>query len=161
MAVVMDLIAGDAREILLAIGVDDWEGLRDPGRFAAYLPLGGRMDPSWLDMLSMAAREVTGLDGPDCFSEACCPLEDRHLERLRGAVDRTMERVDAHWVDDVALIPDRSLDAIAGRWIELIELEECDVEADDKPMIRTVVSDLVSFCRRAQTAEDVLLAWTF
>jgi hypothetical protein len=161
MAVVMDLVAGDAREILLAIGVDDWEGLRDRGRFAAYLPLGGRMDPSWLDLLSDAAREVTGEDTPNSFSEACCPLEDRRLARLRGSVDRTIERVDTHWVDDVALIPDRSLDAIAGRWIELIEQEACDVEADEKPMIRAVVGDLVDFCRRAQTAEDVLLAWTF
>jgi len=160
MAVVMDLVAGDAREILLAIGVDDWEGLRDSRRFSAYLPLGGRMDPSWLDLLSSAARDVTGDDAPGSFSEACCPLEDRHLERLRGSVDRTIERVDTHWVDDVALIPDCSFDAIAGRWIELIELEECEVEPDDKPMIRTVVSDLVDFCRRAQTAEDVLLAWT-
>ena len=43
----MDLIAGDAREIMLAVGMEDWSGLRDPGRFPAYISLGGGMDPSW------------------------------------------------------------------------------------------------------------------
>ena len=37
MGVLMDLIAGDAREILLAISVDDWAGLRDRSRFVAYI----------------------------------------------------------------------------------------------------------------------------
>jgi hypothetical protein len=160
MAVVMDLVAGDAREILLAIGVDDWNGLRDRTRFAGYLPLGGRMDLSWLDLLSCAVRDVTGDDDPGSFSEACCPLEDRHLSRLQGAVDRTIERVDTHWIDAMAMVPDRALDSIAARWIELIEREECDVDPEDKPMIRAVTGDLVDFCRRAETAEDVLLAWT-
>jgi hypothetical protein len=59
------------------------------------------------------------------------------------------------------MIPDRSLDRIAARWIELIDCQECEVEPDDKPMIRSVAGEIVSFCRNAQTAEDVLLAWTF
>jgi hypothetical protein len=159
MGMVMDLIAGDAREILLAISVDDWSGLRDSRRFAAYLPLGGRMNASWLDMFVCAVRDATGMS-PGSFTEACCPLDDRPLARLRGSVDRTIERVDHHWVDDMAAVPDRALDAIAGRWIELIEFEECDVEADDKPMIRSVAGELLEFCRKAAGAEDVILAWT-
>ena len=160
MGVIMDLVAGDAREILLALGVEDWHGLRDPARFSAHLPLGGRMDPSWLDLLARAIRDVTGCDEPGPFTEACLPLEGRQLTRLGASVERTVERVDPHWVDDVALVPDRSLDRIAARWIELIDCEECEVEPDDKPMIRSVTGELVAFCRAAQTAEDVMLAWT-
>ena len=160
MAVVMDLIAGDAREILLAIGVDDWNGLRDTSRFAAYLPLGGRMDPSWLDFLSRAACDVTGSDVPGSFSEACWPLEDRQLRRLLESVERTIERVDAHWVEDMAMVPDRAIAAIASCWIELIEFEGGGVDPDDKPMMRAATAALVDFCRRARAAEDVLLAWT-
>ena len=160
MGVVMDLVAGDVREILLAIGVEDWEGLRDPGRFVAHLPLGGRMDPGWLDLLARAARDVTGGDSPGPFTDACCPLEGRRLTRLETSVDRTVERVDPHWIEDMAILSDRSLDHVAARWIELIDCEECEVEPDDKPMIREVAGDVVGFCRKARTAEDVLLAWT-
>jgi hypothetical protein len=156
----MDLVAGDAREILLAIGVEDWTGLADPSRFAAHLPLRGRMDPSWLDLLARAVRDVGGGDSPGSFSGACRPLEGRHLGGLGRTVDRTVERVDPHWVDEMALVPDRALDAVAARWIELIEFEECEVEADDKPVIRALVDDLIGFCRRSRAAEDVLLAWS-
>jgi hypothetical protein len=156
----MDLVAGDAREILLAIGVEDWEGLGDPRRFAAHLPLGGRMDPEWLDLFAGAIRDVTATESPGSFTEACCPLEGPRLTRLGASVDRTIERVDPHWTDDVALVPEWSLDKIASRWIELIDCEDCEVEPDDKPMIRVVAGEIVAFCRKAQTAEDVLLAWT-
>jgi hypothetical protein len=156
----MDLIAGDAREILLAIGVEDWMGLADPGRFAAHLPLRGQMDPSWLDLLAQAVRDVAGGDSPGSFSEACRPLEDGRLGGLGGAVDRTVERIDPRWIDDMALVPDRSIDAVTARWIDLIECEECEVEADDKPVVRALVADLVGFCRRSRAAEDVLLAWS-
>ena len=37
MAALMDLVAGNSREILLAIAVDDWAGLDDPSRFPASL----------------------------------------------------------------------------------------------------------------------------
>lgn len=156
----MDLVAGDAREILLAIGVEDWDGLADPGRFAAYLPLGGRMDLSWLDLLCLAVRDIGGGDSPGSLSYACRPLDDRRLLPLGGGLDRTVERVDPRWVDDMALVPDRDVDAVAARWIELIDLEECPVDPDDKPVIRSLVAELVSFCRRSQTAGDVLLAWS-
>jgi hypothetical protein len=152
----MDLVAGDAREILLAIGVDDWDGLRDPGRFAAYISLGGGMDPTWLDLFAQAGREVTGGDTPGPFTEAAHELESR----LMAISERTVERIDPHWVDDVAFLPDGQLDRIAARWIDLIDCEECDVDQDDKPMLRELAGELVEFCRRAEGAEDVLFAWS-
>ena len=61
MSRLMDLVAGDAREILLVIGTDDLAALDEPGRFAAHLPLGSGLDPTWLDLFAEAARNVTGL----------------------------------------------------------------------------------------------------
>lgn len=156
----MDLVAGDAREILLAISVDDWEGLRDQARFAAYISLGGGMDPTWLDLFAEAARHATGGNSPGSFSDAACPL-DSHLQvRLAGLGERTIERVDPHWIDDVATLPESRLDRIAARWIDLIDCEECDVDPEEKPMLRQLAADIVDFCRRARGAEDVLLAWS-
>ena len=156
----MDLVAGDAREILLAIGVDDWAGLRDPARFAAYVSLGGGMDPSWLDHFARAAREIGGGNTPRSFSEASCPLESRLQSRLAGLGDRTVERVDPHWIEDIALLPEGRIDRIAARWIELIACEECAVDPDEKPMLRQLAGELVGFCRLARGAEDVLFAWS-
>ena len=81
----------------------------------------------------------------------------RSPERLG---DRTVERVDPHWVDDVALLPEGHIDRIAARWIDLIDCEECDVDPDEKPMLRELAGDLVAFCRLAEGAEDVLFAWS-
>ena len=60
----------------------------------------------------------------------------------------------------VALLPDSQLDRIAARWIDLIDCEECEVEPDDKPMLRELAGDLIDVCRRAEGAEDVLFAWS-
>jgi len=154
--VLMDLIAGDPREILLAIGVEDWAGLRDRSRFAADISLAGGMDPTWLDLFAQAAREATGGDTPGPFSDAAYALEGR----LTALSERTVERIDPRWVDDVALLPDSQLDRIAARWIDLIDCEECEVEPDDKPMLRELAGDLIDVCRRAEGAEDVLFAWS-
>jgi hypothetical protein len=152
----MDLIAGDAREILLALSVDDWAGLRDPRRFVAYISLGGGMDPAWLDLFARAARETTGRNAPVAFSEATHALQSR----LVAVSDRMVERIDPGWIDDVARLPEGRLDRIAARWIDLIDGEECEVDPDEKPMLRELAGDLLAFCRRAQDAEDVLFAWT-
>ena len=152
----MDLVAGDAREILLATGVEDWAGLRDPGRFDAYISLGGRMDATWLDLFAQAVREVSGSNQPGPFTDAARALQSR----LAALSDRTVERIDPHWIDAVALLPESRLDRVAARWIDLIDCEECDVDTDDKPMLRELAGDLVSFCRRAEGAEDVLFAWS-
>lgn len=68
--------------------------------------------------------------------------------------------MDPHWIDDVALLPDGYVDRIAARWIDLIDREECDVDPDEKPMLRQLAGELVDFCRRAQGAEDILFAWS-
>lgn len=152
----MDLVAGDAREILLAIGMDDWAGLRDPGRFVAYISLGGRMDQTWLDLFSQAARETAGGDSPAAFSDCTYPVDSP----LVALSDRTVERVEPDWIEHVATLPEGRLDRIAARWIELIDREECSVDPDDKPMLRELAGDLVAFCRRAEGAEDVIFAWS-
>lgn len=149
----MDLVAGDAREILLALGVDDWAGLRDPRRFVAYISLGGGMDPARLDLFSRAARETTGRNASVAFSEATHALQSRMV----AVSDRTVERIDPHWIDDVARLPEGQLDRIASRWIDLIGCEECEVDPDEKPMLRELAGDLLAFCRRAQDAEAVVL----
>ena len=152
----MDLVAGEAREIMLAVGVEDWAGLRDPSRFAAHISLGGGMDPTWLDLFAQAAREVSGGDSPAPLSESVFAVESG----LTSMSERTVERVDPDWVDAVALLPEGQLDRVAARWIELIEREECDVDAEEKPMLRQLTADLVGFCRRAEDAEDVLFVWS-
>ena len=63
----MDLVAGNSREILLAVTLDDWAGLADRSRVDAHLSLGGGLDPTWLDLFSEAVRVVTGGDGPADF----------------------------------------------------------------------------------------------
>jgi hypothetical protein len=58
------------------------------------------------------------------------------------------------------MLPASYLDRVAARWIDLIDCEECDVDPEEKPMLRELAGDLVAFCRRAQGAEDVLFAWS-
>jgi hypothetical protein len=156
----MDLVAGDAREILLVVGMDDWAALRDQSRFPAHISLGGGMDPTWLDLFARAARETIGGNTPQAFSGAACPLESDLQSRLARLGDRTVERVNPHWIDDVARLPDGQVDRIAARWIDLIDCEECDVDPEEKPMLRELAGDLIEFCRRAGGAEDVLFAWS-
>ncbi len=157
MGLLMDLIAGQTREALLAIRVEDWAGLDDPGRFAAHLSLGGGLDPVWLDLFAEAARQARDASEPGSFLEACHPLPGP----VGGDVgERTVERVDRGWVESVARLPDTVLDGVAARWVDLIEREEVDVDAEDKPMLRSLVTDLVLFARRATAAPDVLFAWS-
>src|SRR6188768_4119487 len=107
MSRLMDLVAGDAREILLVIGTDDLAALDQPGRFAAHLPLGSGLDPTWLDLFAEAARSVSGLEGPSDFIDARLELDGP--DELDG---RTIERVDPGWVSAVAMIPQHDLGAI-------------------------------------------------
>ena len=155
MAALMDLVAGDARQILLAIAVDDWAGFDDRSRFDAHLSLGGGLDPTWLDLFAEAIRTVTGADGPTDFIDA------RHeLDGPADEVDRVIERVDSAWIDAVALLPDRHVDAIAGRWVDLVEEELGFLPREEKPWIRQLAGDLVAFARAAQRSQDVLFAWS-
>jgi hypothetical protein len=151
----MDLIAGESRQILLAIAVDDWAGLADPSRFDAHLSLGGGLDPTWLDLFSEAARATTRRDGPTSFLDA-----RREIEGPGDVGDRTVERVDAEWVTAVARIADHEVDAVAGRWIDLIAEELGDLPREEKPWIRSLAADIVAFARAADRSPSVLFAWS-
>jgi hypothetical protein len=155
MAALMDLVAGDEREILLAIAVEDWAGLDDPSRFDAHLSLGGGLDPTWLDLFAEAIRAVTNGDGPADFLDA-----RSELEGPADAVDRVIERVDPAWIDAVARLADHYLDAIAGRWVDLIEEELGFLPREEKPWIRQLAGDIVTFARAADRSQDVLFAWS-
>jgi hypothetical protein len=155
MGALMDLIAGNSREILLAIAVDDWAGLDDPSRFDAHLSLGGGLDPTWLDLFSEAARAACGQDEPSDFLDA-----RRDLDGPGDVGDRTVERVDAAWITAVARIPDDRHGAVAGRWIDLIEEELGELPREEKPWIRTLAGDIVRFAREADRSPAVLFAWS-
>jgi hypothetical protein len=151
----MDLVAGDAPDILMVIGLDDLPALDDRRRFPAHLSLGSGLDPTWLDLFAEAARAVTGGDGPADFIDARLELDGPD-----DADDRTIERVDPSWIGTVARISDSDLGAIAGRWIELVEDELGELPREEKPWIRELAGQLVEFCRAADRAPDVLFAWS-
>ena len=155
MGFLMDLVAGDSREILLAISLDDWAGLDDPGRFDAHVALGGAMDPTWLDLFSEAVRDVTGRDELIDFLDA-----RRDLDGPGDIGDRTVERVDPDWISGIARVADRDIDAIAGRWIELVEEDLGALPREEKPWIRQFAADLIDFARKADLSPAVMLAWS-
>jgi hypothetical protein len=151
----MDLVAGDAQDILLAITVDDLAALDDRKRFPAHVALGGGLDPTWLDLFAEAARSVVGSDGPGDFLDARIELEGPASDDAPS-----VERVDPAWVAAVGRIPERRVDAIASRWIDLIEDELGGLARDEKPWIRELAGRLVAFSRAADRAPDVLFAWS-
>ena len=155
MSALMDLVAGDEREILLAIAVDDWGGFDDRGRFDAHLSLGGGLDPTWLDLFAEAIRTVTGDDGPSDFLDA-----RRELDGPSESGDRVIERVDPAWIEAVARLDDQHIDAVAGKWIDLVEEELGMLPREEKPWIRQLAGDMVGFARAADRSQAVLFAWS-
>lgn len=151
----MDLVAGADREILLAIAVDDLAAFADRRRFPAHLSFGGSIDPTWLDMFSQAARTVTGRDDPVDFYEA-----RNELEGPGDGTERTVERIDPAWITAVAMLEDRQVDAIAGRWIDLLEDELGELAREEKPSIRKFATQIIEFARAADRAPAVILAWS-
>jgi hypothetical protein len=151
----MDLVAGDERSILLAISVEDWAGLDDPTRFDAHLSLGGGLDPTWLDLFSQAVRGATGGDDPADFLDA-----RRELGAPGEAGERIVECVDHGWIDSIARLRDHEVDAVTGRWIDLIEDEIGPLPREEKPWIRKLAGDIVAFAREADRSQDVLFAWS-
>ncbi len=151
----MELVAGQAKEILLALETNDLDGRDDRRRFPAHVALGGGLDPTWLDLFAEAIRSVTDRPDPADFLDA-------RIE-LNGPDDgngRTIERVDPTWIDAVARIPDSEIGAIAAGWIDLIEEELGDLPREEKPWIRDLAGRLVAFCRAADRQPDVLFAWS-
>lgn len=155
MGALMDLVAGDPREILLVLSVDDTAALADRTRFDAHLPLGAGLDPTWLDLFCEAIRGVLNQAEPLDF------LEARHeLQGPQALVEHTVEHVDAAWVDAIARLLDRDLDAVTGRWIDLLAEDLGELSAEEKPWIRQLATELVSFCRAADRSEAVFFAWS-
>ena len=154
MGSLMDLVAGDERAILLAISVEDWAGFDDASRFDAHLSLGGGLDPTWLDLFSEAVRSITRGDGPADFIDA--------RRELDGAEEgeRVIERVDPGWIGAIARLADHDVDAVAGRWIDLVEEELGFLPREEKPWIRQLAADVVKFARAADRSPDVLFAWS-
>jgi hypothetical protein len=52
------------------------------------------------------------------------------------------------------------VDAIAGRWIDLIEEEIGELPREEKPWIRKLAGDIVAFSRAADRSPDVVFAWS-
>src|SRR5690242_4088644 len=156
MASLMDLVAGERREILLALAVEDWDGLDDQLRFPAHLSLGSGLDPTWLDLFSEAARRVRDDNEPSDFLDARSDLADARPDTS----ERTVEGVDRAWIAAVATIDDRRVDALAGHWIDLIEAEVGPLGSDEKPWVRELAGEIVRFARTAQDASDVVVAWS-
>jgi hypothetical protein len=163
MSSMMDLVAGDQRDILTAIGTDDLAGLSDRRRFTAHLGLGAGLDPTWLDLFSEAVRTVTDSDEPQDFLDA-----RRELDSVESGgpgnggvlAERTIERVDPRWVEAVARLDDAQIDRVTGRWIDLLDEELGDLPREEKPWIRQLAGDIVRFCRSARQAPDILFAWS-
>jgi hypothetical protein len=154
MSALMDLIAGDAREIVLAVAIEDWPALDDRSRFDAHLALGRGLDPTWLDLFSEAARSVTEGAEPADFIDA-----RRELDQPGEESARTLERVDHAWIEAVAALTDRQVDAVAGRWVELVEEDLGDLPREEKPWIRELAGEIVAFARAAADSRDIVFAW--
>jgi hypothetical protein len=155
MSGLMELVAGDARTILVAISTGDVAGLSDPGRFPAHLSLGPGLDPTWLDLFSEAVRAVTDADEPSDFLDARCELDGPP-----DVAGRTVERIDPHWIEAIARLADHDVPAVAGRWLDLLDEELGELPREEKPWIRELAGDVVRFCRRAEAEPDVLFAWS-
>jgi hypothetical protein len=150
----MDLVAGVEREIVLALSVDDFDGLADESRFTAHLSLGGGLDPTWLDLFAESCRAVTDGTEPADFLDA-----RGELAGGTEAGERTIERVDRRWLQAIASIPDHDIDRVAGHWIGLLEEDLGPMNREEKPWIRQLASDIVAFARASEGATDVLFAW--
>ena len=150
----MELVAGDARDVLVIVSTDERQAFEDRSRFDAYLSLGGGMDPTWLDLFAEAIRTVTEADGPPDFLEARV-----ELGAGEPVSEVTVERVDPEWIDAVARIPDTALDGVAGRWIDRLEEEYGPISGEEKPWIRDLAGQVVHFCRSADRAADVIFVW--
>jgi len=148
----MELIAGEVQDILVALGTSEDRAGFDHDRFAAYLPLGGAIDPTWLDLFSESARLTTDSSTPTDFIDARIEL---------GAEDDTLtiERVDPAWIGAIARLSDSVIDAVTGRWIDRIEEEIGELPREEKPWIREMAGQVVAFCRVADRAPDVVFVW--
>ena len=155
MGLVMDLVAGDSRQILLAVAMDDLASFDDRARYPAHLTFGGAIDPTWLDLFSAAVRAITNRDDPSDFLEA-----RTELDGPGDAGSRTVERIDPGWITSIARLGDHDLDAVTGHWIDLLEHELGDFPREEKPSVRKFAREIVDFARASDRAPAVILAWS-
>lgn len=149
----MELIAGDARDILVVLGAAEIGVTPERERYHAHLPLSGAIDPTWLDLLSEAIRSALDADAPADF------LDSRVELGGAGEGALTIERVEPGWVTTVARTPDAAIDGVAGRWIDRLEEEFGPISAEEKPWIRDLVGQVIAFCRTADRSPDVIFVW--
>ena len=71
-----------------------------------------------------------------------------------------IERVDPAWIEAVARLDDQHIDAVAGKWVHLVEEELGMLPREEKPWIRQLTSDMVGFARAAERSQAVLFAWS-
>src|SRR5262245_34755533 len=147
MGLVMDLVSGDSGDITLAVAVDHLNAFTDGVWVTPQLSLRRSIDPTWPDLFGQAARAVTGGEEPVDFLEARSELDGPD-----AADARTVERIDPAWITAVARLSDHQLDAIAGRWIDLLEDELGELAREEKPSVRVFASQIVEFARRADRA---------
>ena len=154
----MELIAGDARAVLAQLmaadaAAESAAAASERDRYDAYLPLGGAMDPTWLDLFAEAIRATIDASEPVDFIDARIELgvEDAEL---------TIERVDPAWISAIARLPDTVLDPVTGRWIDRLEEELGELPREEKPWIRQLAGQVVAFCRDADRAPDVVFVWS-
>ncbi len=152
----MDLVAGDVRDIVLALSVDDMAAFDDPDRFVAHLPLGGGLDPTWLDLFSEAVRSVTGSEELEDFLDARSELEGA------ASVERIVDRVDPAWIEEVAAASRRR------SWVRWPDAgSSCSRRSSGCSRARRsrgsgTSPGASSRSRRAATgARDVVFAWAF
>lgn len=150
----MELIAGDARDILVVLGAAEIGVTPERDRYAAHLPMSGAIDPTWLDLFAEAVRSALDADAPSDFLDARTELGGA------GESSMTIERVEPGWITQVARTPDTALDSIAGRWIDRLEEEFGPIAGEEKPWIRDLAGQVVVFCRAADRAPDVIFVWS-
>ena len=152
----MDLVAGDAQDILLAI---------THGRPGRRSRTGGGSRRTWRSAAGSTRPGSTCLPrrpgawsattGPGDFLDARIELDGP------GRGRRTVDRARRSGLGQaVGRIPERQVDAIASSWIDLRRGRARGLARDEKPWIRELAGRLVAFCRAADRAPDVLFAWS-
>lgn len=149
----MELIAGDARDILVVLGAAEIGVTPERERYGAHLPMSGAIDPTWLDLFAEAVRAALDTDAPTDFLDARAELGGA------GEGTITIERVEPSWISAVARTPDTAIDAVAGRWIDRLEEEFGPISGEEKPWIRDLAGQVVEFCRTADRSPDVIFVW--
>ena len=89
------------------------------------------------------------------------PQAGRAVVGAAGVERGAVERVDLEWITAVAAVPDDLVGPLAGRWIGLLEEELGLLPREEKPWIRDLAAQIVSFARRSGGARDVIFAWGF